>query len=243
MIAATARGASIVGLLVVTACGWLGAGAAPGATSAEAHRREAAKHSGEAAEHREQYDPEARAVPCRGWYGRATSTRRTGGKGAYPGGDGHPYCLSDFYWATREYNPTAMHLTHAADHEQRTREHLEAARALEHFEEEQCQAFPPETRVVCPLLGQVDALEDVSGGVRLQLGEEVNVNAAVAHMLCHQAFARTRGNAGMDECPLYLPGVRVERIGRSRSVELTDPEDVDELRRRARTHLGLPATE
>jgi len=243
VIAATARGALIVGLLVATACGWLSAGTPPDDRSAEAHRREAAKHSGEAAEHLEGYDPEARGVPCRRWYGRATSTRRTGGRGAYPQRYRYPYCVSDFYWATGEYNPTAIHLTHAADHERRAREHLEAARALEQFEEEQCQAFPPETRVVCPLLGQVDHLEDVSGGVRLQLGEGVNVNAAVAHMLCHQAFARTRGSAGMDECPLYLPGVRVERIGRSRSVELTDPEDVDELRRRARMHLGLQATE
>ena len=241
MIAATARRASIVGLLVATACGWLSAGAPTDNLSAEAHRREAAKHSGEGAEHREGYDPEARDLPCRRWYGRATSTRRTGAFGT--SGHRYPYCVSDFYWATGEYNPTATHLTHAAEHEQRAREHLEAARALEEFEEAQCQAFPPETRVACPLLDHVDALEDVSGGVRLQLSEGVNVNAAVAHMLCHQAFARTRGSAGMDECPLYLPGVRVERIGHSRSVELTDPEDVDELRRRARMHLGLQATE
>ena len=238
--AATARGALIVGLLVATACGWLSAGTAPGDMSAEAHRREAAKHSEEAAEDRERYDPGAHAVPCRGWYGRSTSTRRTG-SGAYARAYRRPYCVSDFYWAAGEYNPTAIHLTHAADNERRASEHLEAARALERFEEEQCQAFPPETRVVCPLLDQVEAVEDVPGGVRLHFGEGVNVNAAVAHMLCHQAFATARGSKGMDECPLYLPGVRVERIGRSRSVEFTDPEAVDELRRRARTHLGLPA--
>ena len=223
MIGAMARGVSRSGLLLALGCGWLGAGTQPDDMSAEAHRREAKEHFREKAEHRERYDPEARDVPVGRWYG------------APPYG----YRDNDFYWGTGEYNPTAIHLRQAAEHERHAREHLEAARALEEFEEGQCQASPPETRVVCPLVGQVKAIEDVARGVRVQIAEGVNVNAAVAHMRCHQAFARTRGRVGMDTCPLYLRGVYVERTGQSRAVDLTvsDADDLDELRRRARLHL------
>ena len=233
MIGAMARGVSRSGLLLALGCGWLGAGTQPDDMSAEAHRREAKEHFREKAEHRERYDPEARDVYSPPWYG------------VYPYGYRYGYRDNDFYWGTGEYNPTAIHLRQAAEHERHAREHLEAARALEEFEESHCQAFPPETRVVCPLVGQVKALKNVAGGVRVQIAEEVNVNAAAAHMRCHQAFARTRARVGMDTCPLYLRGVHVERIGQSRAVELTvlDAGDVDELRRQARLHLGLQTME
>jgi len=111
---------------------------------------------------------------------------------------------------------------------------------LESFEEAECAAFPPETRVVCPLLGQVDAVEDISGGVRVRLAEDVPLHAALAHMRCHLAFARARGRVGMQECPLYLSGVRIEPAAGSRSVDLlvADPADLETLRLRPLRHLG-----
>lgn len=69
------------------------------------------------------------------------------------------------------------------------------------------------------------------------------MNAAVTHMRCHEAFARARGREGMDTCPLYMPGVWVERFGTSSEVDLLalDPDDVGRLRQRTRAHLGMEA--
>lgn len=197
----------------------------PDAMSAEAHRGEAAEHAAEMREEREQYDPTAsRRYPSHPYGSRSAG-----------------YLHRDFYWSTREYNPTESHLTHARKHERHVKEHIEAARVLEDFEEGQCRSFPPETRVACPLEGHVEAVEDVFDGVRIRLDERIDVNAAITHMRCHVAFARTRARIGMDSCPLYLPGVRVERVGTSRSVDLSvsDRRDLGDLRARARSHADL----
>ena len=203
-------------------CGALGRSTQPDAMSAEAHRSDAAEHGGAARESREQYDPDAK-MPVGDWY-------------AYPYSRGYLY--RDSYWSRRQYNPTEHHLTNAREHERHMREHLEAARVLEEFEEGYCSSFPPETRVACPLLGHVEAVEDVFDGVRVRLDESIDMNAAVAHMRCHVAFARVRARVGMDDCPLYLRGVHVERVGNSRSVDLivADRHDLDDLRDRARGH-------
>jgi hypothetical protein len=200
--------------------------------SAEEHRREAEEHSRWEAEHLRAYDPEARArVGASPEYGPYSQRGRFG------------YRYSDLYWDVREYNPTEVHRDRAAGHGKLAREHARAARALETFEELECQAFPRETRAVCPLAAQVESVEDVFSGVRVRLAEGTNVNAAVTHMRCHQAFARARGREGMDTCPLYMAGVRVERFDASREVDLLalDPDDVSRLRQRTRAHLGMEA--
>ena len=115
MIRAMARGVSR-SVLLALGCGWLGAGTQPDDMSAEAHRREAKEHFREKAEHRERYDPEARDVYSPPWYG------------VYPYGYRYGYRDNDFYWDIGEYNPTAIHLRHAAEHERRAREHFEATR-------------------------------------------------------------------------------------------------------------------
>ena len=116
-----------------TACGIFGNGTRPDAMSAEAHRREAEEIAREAREHREHYNPDARTyLP-----------------GPYVGRD-YRYHGSDFYWTSRQYNPTAGHLAFAEKSERHAQEHREAARVLETFEEGQCGSFPPETRVVVP---------------------------------------------------------------------------------------------
>ena len=126
------------------------AGTDPDAMTVEEHRNEVVEHAREARAHRERYDPDARGLE------------------RYPQ---VPYRDDDFYWGTKEYNPTAPHLRHADEHERHAEQHLRAARHLKRFEERQCQAFPPETRVACPLLGRVEAIGEAPQGVRLRVGE------------------------------------------------------------------------
>jgi len=231
---AVSRTAVTAGLVLALGCSWFRPGTRPDDMSAEAHRREAEEHARWEAEHQRAYDPEARAsVGGSPEYSPYSRRSRFG------------YRYSDLYWDVREYNPTQVQRDRAKRHGDLAREHAKAARKLEEFEEVECQAFPKETRAVCPLVARVESLEDVFGGVRARLVEGANVNAAITHMRCHQAFARARGREGMDSCPLYMPGVWVERFGSSREVDLLalDPDDVDELRRRTREHLGMGATE
>ena len=221
-------------LATALGCSWLGPGTRPDDMSAEAHRREAEGHARWEAEHMRGYDPEARVRH---------------GTPAPPGvvlpRPRYDYRDTDLYFEVREYNPTEVHRDRAKGHGKLAREHEHAARVLEEFEEAQCQAFPKETRGVCPLVAQVESLENVFGGVRVRLMGGANVNAALTHMRCHQAFARARGREGMDSCPLYMAGVWLERVGSTRDVDLLalDPDEVGELRRRAREHLGISAAE
>ena len=93
---------------------------------------------------------------------------------------------------------------------------------------------------MCPLLGQVEEVDDIPGGVRVRLAKGVPRHAAAAHMRCHLAFARARKRTGMQACPLYLPGVGVELPPNSDAIDLlvADPRDVKALRLRTRGHLG-----
>lgn len=199
-------------LVLALGCVEANPGTQPDAMSAEAHRQEAAEHEREGSEHEREYDARAQSP--------------------YDERLRHP---QEF----ESYNPTAVYLRLAREHRRHAREHLEAARVLEDFEAAECGAFPPETRVVCPLIGQVDAVEDIPGGVRVRLAEGVPPHAAVAHMRCHLAFARARGRVGMHECPLYLRGIQVEAAAGSQSVDLltADPNDVEALRRRTHRHV------
>ncbi len=188
---------------------------------AGAHRSESELHAREALEHREKYDPEA-SLPS---YEPFRSTRSR-----FPSGD--------FYWPAGQYNPTERHREHAGEHEQHARQHLAAARELEAFEEDACVSFPPETRTACPFAGHVEAVEPLLDGARVRLDTGIDTNAAMAHMRCHLAFARARAPR-IDHCPLYLPGVRIERVGDSRDVDLTvsDATEVPRLQDLARGHL------
>lgn len=210
-----------VASLLGAGCGAMG-GSEHGAMSAGAHRNESDSHAREAREHRDAYDPDAR-IPSYEPF-RASRSR-------FPNGD--------FYWPSGAYNPSERHLGHAREHEQHAMEHLAAARELDAFEEGACAAFPAETRSACPLAGHVEAVEPVRAGARVRLDADIDMNAAMAHMRCHVAFARSRAPR-LDSCPLYLPGVRVERVGGSREVELTvsDDAEVAKLRALALGHLA-----
>lgn len=201
--------ASAATLLI--ACGG-GQGTHPDDMSAEEHRRAAEREDTESERHGSQYDSDSR--------------RPIGAQTAQ----------SDMFFGLSDYNPTEGHLSQAQQHEDLAAEHRAASAALEAFEEQECARFPPETRRVCPLLGHVASVEDVDGGVRIQLSEGANAAAVADHMRCHLAFARTQGREGMDHCPLYVEGATVD--GEEGITVTTDAGDqaVAELRQRARAH-------
>ena len=209
------RAAATVALLTMgtAACG--GSGTQPDDMSAEEHRAAGDEHEEEAGTHDSRYDPEAQRT------GRSIVG------------------TSDFAYDEGTYNPTAHHQDTAERHRGIAQQHRAAAAALELFEEAQCSMFPPSTRVTCPLLGQTVEAADVPDGVRLRLREGVNADAALDHVRCHLAFARSHGRQGMDRCPLYLPEVSVAPTEDGALILTTrDAEQVPALRERARTHVG-----
>ncbi len=228
---------SLALLLMLSACTSVGSGTAPDDMSVAGHRSHSQEMSEKASEHRDRYDPDAEVERLPG---RPSRSEMWGGDSndRYNSGNGYRYS-GDYYWQPRTYNPTERHLAHATRHEAHAREHAEAARSLESFEDDQCGSFPHETRMVCPLIGQLASVEDIPGGSRVRFADGVDVNAAVAHIRCHLAFARSQGRAGMESCPLYLEGVRVSRVGPGSDVDflVEDSNDLAALRERIRAHV------
>jgi len=226
-------------LVLVLGCGT--PGSAPDDMSAAEHRVTAQARGAQAASHRRQYDPNAIRTLPGAYYGPYSGYYSPYYSDYYGGYAGDYYGYRGLYWDVEAYNPTQRHLVAAEALDREQRDHLAAAKTLEKFEEGQCAAFPPKTRVTCPLLGHIEAVDEAFGGVQLRFDEDVNVNAAVAHIRCHMAFARTRARVGMDSCPLYIPGLELARVG-DRTIELTagDPGGLEELRLRSRQHLATP---
>ncbi len=189
-------------------------GAQPDDMSATDHRKHADAEDQRAKKDAERYDPNATA-----------DTTIQAGTWAYD---------------TVTYNPTAIHLDHAREHGKHAKDHRAAAAELEKFEQGECKLFPPETRKVCPLLGTVEEVEDVEGGVRIRLHDKLDRKAALDHVKCHLAYAGTEGNKGMDGCPLYIGGVTVTAGADKKVIELKagSPETVPELRKRTRDHVA-----
>lgn len=203
-------------VLSTVACSSQAPGTEPDDMSIEEHRQEARKHEKMSEEHRDQYDPGAVGV-------------RHDAPGA---------AFSDVY-TTEVYNPTKHHSQTAQKHERHADQHEDAAEQLLSYEERHCVKFPEETRSTCPLMGQIKAVEDVEGGVRITFREGVPMQPTLDHMKCHFAFARTQGYQGMQSCPLYVRGVSFESEEASDSIRLTtdNPEAVESLRRRTREHV------
>ena len=231
------RSFSAIGFLapifLLSACALFEAGTAPDDMSAEEHRRESDEHAEKAREHTSRYDPSTRIERDAGRLSDSGRWRQD-----YDYRD-----TEDHYWGGDSYNPSSRHLADARKHEALAAEHLESARYLERFEEAQCASFPPDTRAKCPLLGQMISIEEIPGGDRVRLAKDVDVDAAVAHMRCHIAFARSLGHSGMNSCPLYLDGVRVFRNGTGDEVDFLigdgDAEELEALRKKLREHLLL----
>jgi hypothetical protein len=144
------------------------------------------------------------------------------------------------FFDTVTYNPTAHHAAEAEEHREHAEAHRKAAAALEKFEEAECKSFPPETRKECPLLGTVKSVEDVDDGVRIRLADDVNQEAALAHVKCHIAYANKMGREGMDDCPLYIKGVSAKAGDADHVIELTldDDAELGELRKRSQDHVA-----
>lgn len=198
--------------MVLSACATTGA--RPQDMSAQAHTQEAESHQHAAEEHAAQYDPST------------SRTRRT------------PAASSEWAPGDSDYNPTAHHQSIAERHQRHARDHAAAAKALESFEEAECGSFAPAVRASCPLLGQVVAVENIQQGVRIRFADNVNIDAAAAHIRCHLAYAATQGREGMHHCPLYLKRVKSEKSG-PHTIDLTagDSETTKALRQRTAKHV------
>lgn len=205
-------------LLSVSGCA--SDGTKPDDMSAAQHRAAAEHERSEAEQHSKEYDP------------HAISPRDPSG------GEDIIYGVDDVYWAGDVYNPTAPHRSLAEAHQDLAHAHEAAAKSLEQFEEAECKAFPASTRPSCPLLGPVASVEDIERGVRLRLSEGFAVEPVAAHVRCHFAFARTQGYEGMDACPLYLKGLRVQEGEGFIDLLLDDGDQIEALRSRARAHVG-----
>lgn len=135
------------------------------------------------------------------------------------------------------YNPTAVHLQHAAEHRDHAEQHRASAEAHGRFDQEHCARFPAESRATCPLIGQVAGAAEVSQGSRLELTEGVNRAAFVDHVRCHLEFAASEAHPTADHCPLFIPGVQVELT--ESDVVLTAPSEQarERLRSLIREHV------
>ena len=129
----------------------------------------------------------------------------------------------------------------AEGHEALARAHAKAAVALETYEAGVCGQFPAATRAMCPLMAQLKSVADIDGGVFLVPTDGVDLESWTAQIQCHVAYAATAGHIGMDECPLFARGVRVEKVPGGVNLVIgaggADPADVAKLRAAARTHL------
>jgi hypothetical protein len=181
--------------------------------SAAQHREEAKRHVVAAETHERQYNPGVTAP--------LPPDDATG---------------AGYNFTASSYNPTEWHLAEANRLREHAGQHRKAAQALERFEANECKAFPPTTRAACPLLGPVTSIDDIGGGVRVSFAPGTRVDAVVAHMRCHFAYAQAQGFAEAAACPLYVRGIDIRRGSDALSVEIVskDPGTTAEIRARSR---------
>ena len=154
-------------------------------------------------------------------------------------GGGNP---QGYYSYTEEmYDPQNEHRTRAQVLSIHAQQHEAAAASLEKFEQAECKDFPPATRAACPLLGPAVEYVDVRGGIRVRFKEGIRVDAVVAHMRCHYAYAEAKGFGAAAGCPLYIRGIEIRRTSDPMSVEIVgrDAAVTAEIRSRAREEVVL----
>ena len=193
---------SIIG--IGAACGQTNQTVRPDEMSAAAHRQEARKSGAQA-------DKELKAADERV---PPPNLAVTGGNN--PQG---------YIYDRNVYDARNEHLVRARELREHARQHERAATALEQFENAECRDFPPATRVACPLLGPVVGITNIAGGVRVEFEKGTRVDAVVAHMRCHLAFAAVSGFASDASCPLYMKGVEIRPGAVPRSVEIVGGEE------------------
>jgi hypothetical protein len=146
-----------------------------------------------------------------------------------------------YAYPAETYDPRRQHLVRAELLSAHAQEHEAAAASLERFEQAECQEFPPAIRAACPLLGPVVELVDIPGGIRARFKDGIRVDAVLAHMRCHYAYARTRGFGAATGCPLYIRGIEIRRASDPMAVEIVgrDAAVTTEIRSRAREEAVL----
>ncbi|MEO7731904.1 MAG: hypothetical protein ABIY55_13085 [Kofleriaceae bacterium] len=114
--------------------------------------------------------------------------------------------------------------------------HRSAAAQIEAEFEQACGDTPGAVASVSPLQRYGIGSSLVPGGTLMLLSVDAGrPDQLLSAMRCHRAWMML-GRTEMDDCPLDLPGLRVDAQGHDDAVELTltvaDPSLVDELRRR-----------
>jgi hypothetical protein len=132
------------------------------------------------------------------------------------------------------YAPSEEPLLEANKHLAHSQRHLAEAHALEAFERAECAGFPPRTRAACPLLSSVVAIEDIPAGVRVRMAPRVRVDAVVAHMRCHYAYASAHAFADAVSCPLYIRDIEIKASDDRAGVEITAHSEAGARHVRAR---------
>ncbi len=147
-----------------------------------------------------------------------------------------------YYFDLNVYNTRDQHLARARELSEHARQHEALAAKLEAFEETECKEFPPATRAACPLLGPVKTLVDTPNGVKVEFTPGTRVDAVVAHMRCHLAFAQARGfDSSSAACPLYIRGIEIRPGADPNVIEVVsgDPRVAHEIQARSRAEAVL----
>lgn len=136
------------------------------------------------------------------------------------------------FYAQDVYDPSDAHRFEAEQHREHAEAHRRMAERLRAFEDAECSEFPPETRASCPLLLDLESIEDIEGGVRLTFAADQEIEPVIDHIRCHIAFAQAEGTGGIDSCALYVPGTTVTVNMNVVDLVTDEEEHVAELRRR-----------
>jgi len=213
----------IVGLTVASLTAMSGCGSVaprPDDMSVAAHRREAQKEAAAAQNERQQADS-AQVTPT---FVSAPSSDTQG-----------YFILPDREQVRTERLSRAQQLS---DH---ARQHEAAAAYLEHFEEAECKAVPAAARAACPFLGPAVEVVDIPGGVELRLAKGARVDAILAQMRCHFAYAQSRGFNDVPSCPLYMKGIDIRAAATPLAIDVvsSDARVAREVRARSREEAVL----
>jgi hypothetical protein len=212
---------TVLGLALGVGCGSSNTAVRPDQMSADAHRQAAGRE-------REAARNEVRQSQSTALEPMISLSEGDALQGSYP----YPAVM---------YDPRNEHLTRAQLLSTHAQEHEAAAASLEKFERAECKDFPPSTRTACPLLGPVVELVDVPGGIRVRFKDGIRVDAIVAHMRCHYAYAEAHGFGSTPGCPLYIRGIEIRRARDPMAVEIVgrDAAVAAEIRSRAREEAVL----
>jgi len=180
--------------------------------SEQEHIALADQHAKKASVEESKYHPDATVTKARGPVPRAAELGR----------------------AEREVNPTEKHRRRAHRERALAEAHANAARHIDAFADVACAPIPPAERAACPLFLDARA-EDIPGGVRIHLSDEVE--GTLARVRCQLAFAKKFEHGSEEQCPLFVPGTRAQGAGDAMDLTTDKPELVAELRRRAREHV------